>query len=373
MSKLRHVKEIILLTLFLVASFSVGIISFISSNQQTKNTTSAQAASNWDSLCRDGVYYVKDPNGNGEIGCGRAPNCDDTSYGDTAGIAWNGKNGSCWVGSGSCGPACKGFVPLCCYKMAESGNAEDCAFPERKYCRQDQCKKQTADGNCGSGINDYCVKRDKCLADRDDVPILSLEDRIAGRKAPSGGNQTPPTNTPTSIPPTSVPPTVPPTQPQQNTPTTAPLTPTTVAQNPATTIPQQPSPTSSDTFVFDFQNKNESGNFGDNPQRQNPQGTNQQSQTNNNSSQNPSNSSESSNGNDSLTFNMPQIEMKSPKQILRETINQPTVEKLNQATDKPLAIAKDSFITIKTYDKKLEETVENWLFKIRTSIIQLLP
>lgn len=362
MSQQRHVREIILLILFLVASFGVGVISFISSNQQVTNTTSAQAATNWDSLCRDGVYYVKNPNGSGEIGCGRAPNCDDTSYGDTAGIAWDGKNGACWVGSGACGPACKGFVPLCCYKMAESGNAEDCAFPERKYCRQDQCKKQTADANCGSGINDYCVKRDKCLADRDDVPIISLEDRVAGRKTPSGGNQTPPTNTP-------VPPTDPPTQQPQNTPTQQPNNPTVPAQ--ATPTPQSNSgitpvtipptqtqanrqPTPTDTFVFDFGDNDETGNFEDNPQVP-PQ-------------QNNNNTTNNSDG--PLAFSLPQIELKSPKQVLRETVDRPAVEKLNQATEKPLSLAKDSFVTIRTYDKKLEDTVEGWLFKIRVSLTQ---
>lgn len=379
MSKGRHVKEILLLSLFLLASFGVGVISFISSNQQARNTTSAQAASNWDSLCRDGVYYVKNPNGSGEIPCGRAPNCDGRSYESMAGIDYR-SNGKCWIGSGSCGPACKGQVPLCCYKMAESGNAEDCPFPERGYCMREQCKKQTQDSNCGAQQGAYCVSIDKCVEDRGDIPNLSLEDRLAGRTAPANAA---PTNTP--IPPTAVPPTSRPTQPiTQNTqppsqvnPTIADPTPTrqtgmTVITVEPTQRPQQPSPTSSDTYAFDFQDENESGNFGNNSQQQNPQETNQQQQTNNNYQQNPSNTEQSSNDDNSLAFNMPQIELKSPKQILRETVNQPTVEKLNQVTEKPLSVAKTSFITIKTYDKKLEDTVESWLFKIRVTLTRFI-
>ncbi|HRN71463.1 MAG TPA: hypothetical protein PLS49_09895, partial [Candidatus Woesebacteria bacterium] len=119
MSKPRHVKEIVLLSIFLIASFGVGIVSFTTSNKQARNTTAAQAASNVDNYCRKGVYYVKNPNNiSEEISCGRGT-CGGVSYEGTASINAQ-SNGKCWWGSGDCGPACHGLVPLCCYKMAET-------------------------------------------------------------------------------------------------------------------------------------------------------------------------------------------------------------------------------------------------------------
>ncbi len=372
MSKVRHVKEIILLTLFLLASFAVGIVSFLSSNPQARNTTSAQAASNIDNSCKNGIYYVKNPNKTSEeISCGRGV-CGGVSYEGTANINWE-SAGKCWKGNSDCGPACQGLVPLCCYKMAETGDAEDCPFPERKYCRQDQCKKQTKnnDSNCGSGISTYCVDIPNCLNDRDDVPILSLEDRLAGKKASSGGNPIQPTNTP--IPQTN-PPTQSATQPTQVRPTVPDPTPTTNTRSNVTTTPviveptqntQQPSPTTADTFVFDFKDKNESGNFGNNPQQQD------QSQQNNTNPV-PTNSSITNSQEKPIAFSLPQIEIKSPKQVLRDTLDRPTIEKMNVATEKPLAVAKDTFITVKSYDQQLENTVESWFFKIRVSFVNFL-
>ncbi len=367
MSKIRHVKEIILLTLFLLASFAIGIVSFLSSNQQARNTTSAQAASNVDNSCRNGIYYVKNPDKtNEEISCGRGV-CGGVSYEGTKGID-HVRAGKCWVGTSACGPACKGLVPLCCYKMAETGITEDCPFPERFYCRQDQCKKQSDDSNCGGGINAYCVERAKCLADREDVPVISLEDRIAGKKASSGVNPIQPTNTPvpqsnpTQIQtnnPSQVKPTIP-------DPTTTKSPRSNLATTPVTVEPtqitQQPT-TIKDTFVFDFKDNNESGNFGNNTQTET-----QQPEQNNN----PQPTTSMNNENNPIAFSLPQIEIKSPKKALQDTLDRPTIEKMNVATEKPLAVAKNTFITVKSYDQQLENTVEGWFFKIRVSVVNFL-
>lgn len=373
MLKKHDIKRLLVLSGFLIGAFAVGILSTLLNNGQAR-TTSAFAAEADDS-CREGVYYVKNPdNTSQEISCGRGV-CDGVSYSETAGINYS-SAGKCWIGSGDCGPACKGLVPLCCYKMAETGDAEDCPFPERKYCRQDQCKRQTKneDSNCGSGIKSYCVDIPNCLASRDDVPVLSLEDRLAGKKTPVSYPPTqPPANTATPQPqaqPTAT--ATPKPQQGQNPPTQTPVP--TQANNtgentfqsgvtrypivPPSTTPVRPRNTVAPNNslgrlpeLFDRGNseENESNQTDETPlpglpqQNEEEQEEAQSTETN----QNP------------------------PTQIFRGKIDQSTVEQLNRATDPPLIAAERTLVTIQSYDAQLERTVERWIFSIRDRILGL--
>lgn len=205
-----------------------------------------------DQHCEDGIYYVKNPNNtNEQISCGRGV-CDGVSYSETANIN-HVSAGKCWVGTSTCGPACQGFVPLCCYKMAETGNAEDCPFPERGFCMRQQCEKQTQDSNCGAQQGAYCV--DECVADRGDIPFFSLADRLEGRKTPSTNvTNTPipptqqPSNTPAPSESTVTPsPTISNPITPQNTPSISPIP--TVTQGPTSTNTPTPTITSSPTPI----------------------------------------------------------------------------------------------------------------------------
>ena len=333
----KHVKEIFLLAIFLVTAFGIGISSTILNNQ-ARNSTPAYAATDFDQYCRDGVYYVKSPKDGSEISCGRAPNCDDTSYEDTAGIDYR-SNGQCWIedywGGDRCKAYCAGYVPLCCYKMAETKNAEDCAFPERGYCMRDQCKGVTGDSNCGAQQGRWCVDIDKCVEHRSQIPKLSLEDRLAGRSAPLN-SPTPdeePSSTPTSQPTPTTPPqaTVTPRPANTATPNPSPTTRnatqgptvTTVAQSTGT--PQAPSPTT---------------------QVQAQQRTPTTIQPQNNDTVLP-------------PFELPKFEP--PKIAIKDIAKPENIEKVNKATDPPLTAIKDTFVTVQKYDQKIEVFVERYV------------
>lgn len=368
MSKVRHVKELILLSVFLIASFGVGVVSFISSNRQAKNTTSTFASSNkladvsLESYCKDGYYKIP-----GEPDkCSRAPGCGGSSYDSLNTKSKMPNPQSCTTNPNACG----GAPPLCCYEMARTGDYTKCiGYWERLWCPQQLCDEakqngasdSQCDGNCqcSHAFGHYCGSN---------VQIMSASQRLGLASAPATSTPIPPTQIPTSTPiPTKV-------LSQNTPPTIAIATPTTIPtqvmeeSHPSPPL-QQPSPTTADTFVFDFQNNNESGNINDAP--------NTQAQQNNNlSNRPPSQNNEkqdqntNSNSNSSIAFSPPQIEIKTPKEVLRETFNPTTVEKLNTTTAKPLAVAKTSFVTIKSYDQKLENTVENWVFKARISIMK---
>jgi hypothetical protein len=360
----KHVREILLLTVFLIIAFTIGISSNFLNKSQTR-TTSAFAAEA-DNYCRNGVYYVKNPdNPNGELSCGRGV-CDGVSYEGTASIDAKG-NGKCWWGDSDCGPACKGYVPLCCYKMAETGDAKDCPFPERKYCRHDQCNRQTKneDANCGSGISTYCADIPNCLEDRDDVPVLSLEDRLAGRKTPSNVG-----TSPTDIP--------------QNTATPKPANAT------ATPVPnQQATATPRVNPTQGGSNNSQSGItiFPINspiPTPTHKQLTSDNSLSQPTGSQTTDNDSPAGTNDDNpdsvalpglntpeLNFELPQLTFKAPNQILKESVTGESIENLNRATEPPLMAAENTLVTIKSYDQQLENTVEGWIDYIRIRITKL--
>lgn len=358
MWKKHHVREILLLTAFLIIAFIIGISSSFLNKSETR-TTSAFAAEADDS-CREGVYYVKNPDNPGEeISCGRGK-CGGVSYEGTASID-HVKAGKCWVGNSACGPACKGFVPLCCYKMAETGDAKDCPFPERGFCMKQQCNRQTqnVDSACGNQQGAYCLIPN-CVEDRGQIPFFSLEDRLAGRKTPSGGGSPP---TATQVPPTAVPtatktPNMP-TSTKTPTPTQVPAgqntpTPTTrvigTSPTPTTIVGNPPTPTSTSNSGSGL-----SMNPTTPPGQINPTAT----------------PSQDTAALPEIDFNIPQIALKSPGQMLQETVNEEQINNLNTLTNPPLAVAEKTFVTIKSYDQQLENTVEGWIDYVRIQITKL--
>lgn len=368
-----RIKEIVSLSVFLVVAFGIGISSTLINRTPTQ--TSAEASTNWDQYCRDGVYYVKSPLDGSEITCGRAPNCDDTSYEDTASIEWR-RNGQCWVedyyGGDRCKANCAGHVPLCCYKMNETKNAEDCPFPERGYCMRDQCKGVVGDSNCGAQQGRWCVDINKCVEHRSQIPKLSLEDALLGRGTPLN-SPTPddePENSPTSQPPTATPTSrpgnqstpTPTTRPSGGGNTTTPGVTRLPIVNPSVTPTRIPNITT---------NPNTNNNLNNNPNLD-------PNNSNNSIIVNPRPTDRVVLPNTQLPTinvdlpNIPNIALKPPKQMLQETVNEEQITKLNRATDLPLNAARNTFITVKTYDQQLETTVESWIDYIRRKIIELI-
>lgn len=365
MSTKRHVKEILLLSVFLIASISVistGVLI-----QQNQNTTNTEASSYC--KCDDNDKCYPD-------GCSRKPKTSDNKFDEGRYDSVCGDSGldpGYRMSDGLIQHFCSEQQPSCCFDIYKYKDDRLCCFQERWTCHPSLCKGASGNGDCGkywglpSGWDAYgCVKKD---SNGDKVPYWGLPPGLPGES-----NSTP---TSTPKPPTSAPPTatkIPtptkqtqtpqntavPTQPQGNNndgqSNTSGLTRFPVASPTSTAI--QPT-RSGNSFALDFQDDSNNPNSQDNSQNNQPNDTADQNQPASNSNQD--------------NFEMPQIALKSPKQVLQEAITVERIEQVNKATEKPLSVAKTSFVTIKSYDQKLENTIESWLFKIRVTIQKLLP
>jgi hypothetical protein len=69
---------------------------------------------------------------------------------------------------------------------------------------------------------------------------------------------------------------------------------------------------------------------------------------------------------------LPQIEVKSPKELAREVVTFERVESLENATEKPMKSVTMTYKTVKRYDQQLEVTVESFLDRIKRQIMQFI-
>ncbi len=356
MSTKRHVKEIGLLVLFLVISLAVISAGILIQNNQ--NTTRTEASSYC--KCDDNDKCYPD-------GCSRKPKTDDNTFSESR---YDNVCGDSSLDPGYRMPDgliqhfCSEQQPSCCFDIYKYKDDRLCCFQERWTCHPSLCEGASGNGDCGkywhlpnNGWKAYgCVKEG---SDGDEIPYWGLPPGLPGGSGHQAQN---PTNTPQPPTATRIPS---PTERPQNT------------QN--TPVPTQPSnnggrpsgithiPVSSPTPIrptqkadpspsnLDTQGNGNSGFQVDTAPNQHAQ--NQQSANTNNPNQ----------------VNIPQIEFTSPQQILKEAVTVETIAQIDRVTEKPLGIAKDTFVTVKTYDQKLESMVESWIFKIRIQIQKLLP
>ena len=352
-------KKQILSLLFIgtIISSAVGVTLVMNYANTEQKTASTQAASSIDNNCREGVYWAKSQKDGSTIKCGRAPECGGYSYDSVnSGIGYE-NAGACWLhrklGVDKCDTTCSGYVPLCCYKLEETGDPEACTWPERGYCHPTQCAAVSGktcgggDCRCGSPIISYC-KSDGCITSSSQIPYIPLSVRL--------GQGATPTSTPTSIPPTSTPrpttppaatatptqgviPTATPTQPQSN--PTGQITPTSA-------LPTQPGSTTAPTAAFTPTTAPTTNN---NPPESFPTSIPEATST---------------------PTPAPTMDIKTPKELAREVITYERVETLNKVTELPLTAVKTSVNTVKSYDHKLELFVESWIFRIRIELQKLL-
>lgn len=157
--------------------------------------------------CKDGYYQIP-----GEKKCSRAPNCGGKGYDELNKAELMPDHNDCLdegrgmvIGNPPNSSAFYGYVPLCCYEMARTGDPLKCiGYWERLWCHPDQCKAIDNDHGCGGGacqcahaMKGWCETR-KCNM----LPPVPLEVRL-GLKKP----------TPTVPPPPTAPPYIPPTRP----------------------------------------------------------------------------------------------------------------------------------------------------------------
>lgn len=333
MRKLPDIQTIIFIVVIALIVIGVGATSYISYNQDVKQKTAAFADSNnFDQYCENGVYYIN--KGGEKISCGRAPNCRGVAYETTEDMSWRDKAG-CWVedyyGGSRCAAYCSGNIPLCCYKLEKSKNSEDCNWPERAYCLPSQC--EGVGDNCGYSIKVWC-KNDNCVDSADEIPYIPLENRLAGINAPAE-NTPAPTNTPLPRP--------------TNTPVpVATNTPVPVATN--TPMPAEVvQPTNTPILVGQT-------NF--------PTNVNTVSPTQ--EEVNYPTITQATKPDDNSKERLVQIE--SPKEIARKIINPKNISNLDQKTQKPLNMARETFESVETIDSKIESFFNRIWQKIIYSI-----
>lgn len=153
--------------------------------------------------CSDGYYKI--PN---EQVCSRAPGCKPGDAWDYDKLNTSSKmpNPQQCMGdgeSGRGGKGCAGYVPLCCYEVARTGDFTKCiGYWERLWCTPSQCNEAKSNGasdgqcggscQCGHAFSSYC-------GNKQPVPI---EKRLGGSVQPTSAPTTVPTRipTPTQIP-----------------------------------------------------------------------------------------------------------------------------------------------------------------------------
>jgi hypothetical protein len=144
---------IVLITVYLGQQKTI-----IQQNAQSGPTTPNVLAS----YCSGGYYRIPGE----KTKCSRAPWCGGFDY-DTLDTASYQISTSCIdsgpiVGGSSNGQsAFNGYVPLCCYVMADVGNYQMCmGYFERKYCSVNQCNQARSHGavgtQCGQASSTNC-------------------------------------------------------------------------------------------------------------------------------------------------------------------------------------------------------------------------
>ncbi|MDA1317186.1 MAG: hypothetical protein O3B87_04135 [bacterium] len=337
--KISSKLQLTVLIIFIL--FAAGLVVYTSrTTSNTTTSTSTYAASSDISLvgyCSSGYYQIPTES---KI-CSRAPGCGGYNY-DTLntdswrfGMTGGSESHNACMGDGPdrATGGCAGYVPLCCYEMARTGDYTKCiGYWERLWCAKSQCNEAASKGasdsqcggscNCGNAFGSYCG----------DKPVVPLAQRL-GIQQPTNSPQ--PTNTPrpastnTPVPTnTSVP--------QAPTHTTAPNQPTNTPVPSNTPVPNAPTSTPPPQQVPQATVPPADQPIGINPQEPAP-------------SREPLN-----------IDIIPELPSK-----------QEVVANLNSTTAKPLAVVNTSYEAVVSVDQQLELVAESWIFKLRVAILKL--
>ncbi len=127
-------KKLFLFSLFLFFSTQVNAVSL-------------------ENYCFDGYYKI--PN---EKVCSRAPKCGGKSYDEVASLPAPNPQ-ECMGDKDGQRIGCQGYVPLCCYEVARTGDPTMCVgYWERLWCHPDQCSQIDLDKGreCNNGNRGNC-------------------------------------------------------------------------------------------------------------------------------------------------------------------------------------------------------------------------
>ncbi len=148
-------------------------------------------AQSLEQYCKDGYYKLDN-----EPVCSRAPNCGGRGYDDVYSLPMPDPQ-KCMAENEA---GCRGWVPLCCYEVARTGDFTKCTgYWERLWCAPVQCATARSRGasdaqcggdcRCGSAFNNYCG----------DTPPVPLQDRLSA-KYPYGSETSTANLNPTATP-----------------------------------------------------------------------------------------------------------------------------------------------------------------------------
>lgn len=188
--------------------------------------SSSLAETSLESYCKDGYYKLPS-----EPVCSRAPNCGGKSYDEVKNLPQPNPQ-SCMGDKDGQRSGCRGWVPLCCYEVARTGDFTKCVgYWERLWCSPIQCdqarQRGASDDQCGGNCLCGHAFKSWCKGADAPQPPVPIETRIKG-SIPYGQpiSQPTPTSTPTPSKaykkPTSMPITISPLVPTKKPPTPRP-------------------------------------------------------------------------------------------------------------------------------------------------------
>ncbi len=205
--------------------------------------------------CTDGYYKIPTEN----TVCSRAPNCGGYGY-DELNTQDKMPNPQACMGDGDSGrqeKGCAGYVPLCCYEMARTGDYTKCiGYWERLWCTKSQCDVAVSNGASGSQCGGSCgdcghAFKSYCGEDKSEIPLST---RLGGSAPPASptSQAATPTSPPSELTPTSTQtvPTQTLTPTRSQTPSITSTTTPTATQTPTPTLTNTLTPTLSPTLTL---------------------------------------------------------------------------------------------------------------------------
>ena len=178
---------------FTVLFFFFIVISLLAITNKLIPRTNPKAAATSAGLslepyCQDGFYKIPTEL---DMICSRAPHCNGYGYKELNTADKMPNPQKCMGDNGGKGRGCNGWVPLCCYEVARTGDYKKCiGYWERLWCTPSQCNEAKSHG----ASNSQCGKNG-CLCAHafktycGNVPPIPLSVRLEG-KLPYGAPYT---------------------------------------------------------------------------------------------------------------------------------------------------------------------------------------
>jgi len=198
--KMQYIKASVLLFVSLTIFFLV-IFGWVvpRTNQQV---VMAQSGISLEGYCQGGYYKIPTE---ADMVCSRAPNCGGYDYKQLNTTEKMPNPQKCMGDNGGKDRGCNGWVPLCCYEVARTGDFTKCiGYWERLWCAPSQCDEAKQNGASDSQCGGDCQCAHAFKTYCGNVPPIPLKVRLDGTLpygAPYSQKKSP-SPTPTTIIPT---------------------------------------------------------------------------------------------------------------------------------------------------------------------------